>query len=120
MNLLLRVLRFFVLLAFSLLGNFLAFLARFLLLPMLLAVLRVLRDLIFISLAATVNGPAQYRDRLAAQWTGQIIHLGADRNWLDRIYIFCQFIVGSAIVLGWSFSILFTVLILRVVFGFFI
>ena len=91
-----------------------------LLLPVLLFVLRALRDLVSISFAATVNGPAPFVDRLAGEWTQRLIELGAPLDRIDQIFSFCRLAARSIIVLGWLISIVFTVEILRVVFGIFI
>ena len=91
-----------------------------LLLPVLLFVLRALRDLVSISFAATVNGPAPFADRLAGEWTQRLIELGAPLDRIDQIFRFCRLAARSIIVLGWLVSIVFTVEILRVVFGTFI
>ena len=91
-----------------------------LLLPVLLFVLRALRDVVSISFAATVSGPAPFADRLAGEWTQRLIGLGAPLDRLDQIFRFCQLATQLIIVLGWLVSIVFTVQILRVVFGFFI
>ena len=90
------------------------------LLPILLVVLRALSSLVSVSFAATVNGPTQFTDRLAADWTRRLLELGAPRERIDQIYIFCQLSVGTLVIFGWLVSIFFTVEILRVVFGFFI
>src|SRR5215212_6271176 len=89
-----------------------------LLLPVLLFVFRALRDLVSISFSATVNGPAPFTDRLAGEWTQRLIELGAPLDRVDQIFWFCQLMVRSIIVLGWLLSIVFTVQIPRVVFGF--
>ena len=91
-----------------------------LLLPVLLFVLRALRDLVAMSFAATVNGPAPFTDRLAGEWTQQLIELGAPLDHIDPIFQFCRLVARSIIVLGWLISIVFTMQILRVVFGIFI
>jgi hypothetical protein len=119
MNLLFRFIRFLALLAFNLLFRLIVLLIR-LLLPFLLAVLRGLSGLVFTSLSATVNGPGQYIDRLASEWTAWILSLGVDRGSIDRIYSLCRFLVASRLILGWTVATLFTVAILRVVFGIFI
>jgi hypothetical protein len=72
------------------------------------------------SMTATVHGPTQYSRRLASQWTRQAIELGASRENVEEIYGLCQFTVMSMIVSGWIVSTIFTIIILRVVFGFFI
>ena len=119
MNLLMRVIRFLTLLAFKLSLSLIAVLIR-LLLPYLFATLRILRTLVFTSLTATVNGPGQYTERLASEWTGQLINLVGFHENIDQIYSLCRFIAGTMILLGWVVSILFTVAVLRIVFGLFI
>jgi hypothetical protein len=91
-----------------------------LLLPVLLFMLRTTRDLVSISFAATVNGPAPFADRLAGEWTERLIEMGAPRDRIDQVFALCQFMARLIIVLGWLVSIVFTVEILRVVFGYFI
>ena len=91
-----------------------------LLLPVLLVVLRALRDLVSISFAATVSSPAPFVDRLAGEWTQRLIELGAPLDRIDQIFRFCRLAARSIIVLGWVVSIVFTVEFLRVVFGLFI
>jgi hypothetical protein len=91
-----------------------------LLAPVALAGLRSLRDLIFMSMTATVHGPTQYARRLASQWARQAIELGASREYIEEIYGLCQFTVMSMIVSGWIVATTFTIIILRIVFGFFI
>ena len=120
MSLFLRLLRFLALSAFNLLIRLIAVLIRFILLPILQATLRVLLALIFTSFAATVNGPRQFIDRLASEWTFWFLSLGVDRGSIDQIYRLCRFLVASRLILGWSVATLFTVAILRVVFGIFI
>jgi len=111
MNLLLPVLRFLVALLIVLIR---------LLLPVLLLGVRTLGGLVSMSFAATVNGPTEFIDRLAAEWTQRFIELGPPIDRLDQIFSFCRLTALSMIVLGWLISVLFTVEILRVVFGFFI
>jgi hypothetical protein len=91
-----------------------------LLLPVLVLVLRSLVVLVSISFSATVNGPATFVDRLAGEWAQRLIELGAPPDRIDQIFRFCQLAARSIIVLGWLVSIVFTVQLLRVVFGFFI
>jgi hypothetical protein len=91
-----------------------------LLLPFLLFVLRAMRDLVSISFAATVNGPAPFADRLAGECTQRLVEMGAPLDQIDQIFWVCQLAVRSTIVLGWLISIVFTVEILRVAFGIFI
>ena len=120
MNLLLRFIRLLIVTAFKLTRSLLAVLVRFVLLPVLLATLRLLHGLVFTSLTATVTGPGLYIDRLASEWTLQILEMGVQRDDIDQIYRLCRFAVVSRIVLGWVVAILFTVAILRVVIRFFI
>lgn len=120
MNLIVRILGYLVLGILNLLGVLLATIFRFLLLPILIGLFLVLRRLIIFSFTAFVNGPRQYIDRLAGEWTERI-HEGADnRNHIYQIFQLCRFIVGTIVVLGWIVSTLFTLIILRVVFAFFI
>ena len=119
MNLLGRFIRFLVVSAFKLLLSLIAVIVRFVVLPILRSALRVLRGLVFTSLVATVNGPRQFTDRLASEWTLRVLDLGIQRDNVDQIYVLCRFLVGSRIVLGWVVAILFTVAVLRVVYGLF-
>ena len=91
-----------------------------LLLPVFLVAVRTLGGLAAMSFAATVNGPTQFIDRLAAQWTQRLLELGAPIDRIDQIFSFCRFTARSMIVLGWLVSVLFTVELIRIVFGFFI
>jgi hypothetical protein len=70
-----------------------------------------------ISLSAIVTGPKEYTDRLAAEWTQQLLVIGGLRDHLDRLYGLCRFLATSLVVLGWVVTTLLTVSILRVVFG---
>ena len=90
------------------------------LLPIVLVLLRGLIGLISISFAATVNGPRPFVDRLAGEWTHHLLERGAPPDRIDLLFGLCQFAARSIIVLGWIISIVFTVQVLRVVFGFFI
>ena len=120
MNLLFRFIRFLVLLVASALFNVLITAFRFLLLPLLIAVLGTLFNLVFLSIRATVNGPARFIDRLAGEWTRRIFDRVDDREHIHEVYQICRVLVGALIVLGWSITGFFTVEILRIVFGFFI
>jgi len=119
MNLLLRFLRFLAVAIFNLLLSLVVLLIG-LLLPLALVVLRALGSLIALSFAATVNDPRQVADRLASEWTRRILQSGGDLNRIDQIYSICRFAAQTTIVLGWVLSIIFTVTVLWVVFGFFI
>ena len=120
MNLLLRLLRFLAVSIFNLLVSLLMVVLIHLFMPITPAVLRALGGLISLSFAATVNDPRQFTDRLASEWTRRILQSGGDLNRIDQIYSFCRLVAGTTIVLGWVLSIIFTVTVLRVVFGFFI
>ena len=120
MNLIMRFVRFLALLVLNLLLSLVAAAFRWLLLPILMTIFRALNGLIFISFAATISGPVQYTDRLASEWTRQLLDLGAPREHIDPIFVFCQLAVGFLVVLGWVVTTLFTVAVLRIVFGLFI
>lgn len=117
MSLLVRMIRFLASWAFRLLLAVIAT-AIHLLAPMFLVVLRSLRNLIFMSMTATVHGPTQYSNRLASQWTRQLIEMGASREYIDQIYSLCRITVMSMICSGWIVSGVFTVAVFRVVYGF--
>ncbi len=117
MNLLIQLLRFLALLVLNVLFSLIALLIR-LLLPIFLAVLRVLLAMMSMSFSATANGPMQFTDRLAGEWTQRLLDLGVDRKYLDQIHNLCRLLAGSMIALGWVVTTLFLVFILRVVFGF--
>lgn len=114
-----RAIRFFVVLLFRVTLNLLAMLIR-LLLPLVFAALRMLRALVSMSLTATINGPRQFTDRLAAEWTQNLLVMGVSRDHLDETYILCRFLARTMIVLGWVIATLISVAILRIVFGYFI
>lgn len=86
-------------------------------LPYFLTTIRIMRSLVFISLTATVNGPTQYTDRLASEWTQNLLLMGVSRDYLDQIFVLCRFVARSMVVMGWVVATLFLVAILRVVFG---
>src|SRR5260221_6282129 len=109
MNLLFRLLRFLTITIFNLLMSLIALIFSLVVLPLLVWIVQILRGLIFMSFTATVNGPGEYRNRLASEWTRGIIESGFDRNRIDEIYSLCRFVASSLIVLGWLISILFTV-----------
>lgn len=116
MNLTVRIIRFLASMVFRLLLVLIAT-AIHMLMPVVLAVLRSLRGLTVMSMTAMVHGPAQYTNRLASQWTRRLIELGASREYIDEIYGLCRFTAMSMICAGWVVSVLFSVAILRVVFG---
>jgi hypothetical protein len=117
MNLLLRLIRFLAVSVFKITFGLITAISRFVILPFILATVRVLRGLVFTSLVATVNGPTQYTDQLASEWTRQVLELGLARENIDVIYALCRFLAGISIVLGWIVSALFIVVVIRVVFG---
>jgi hypothetical protein len=120
MRLVVRFIRFLVLSIMNIMWILIALIFRLLFLPLLLLAFRAMRDLIFLSFTATVNGPYQYTDRVASDWTRRFLEMGAPRDHMDSIYFVCQMAVGSLIALGWVVSVLFTVEIIRIVFGYFI
>lgn len=119
MNLLLRFVRFFTHRVLVLMIRLLIEISR-LLLPLLLRVIRWIFSLMRFSLTAAVNNPRQFSERLASEWTRQLLTLGVSRDYLNQLYSLCRFLAVSMIVLGWVVTTLFTVAILRVVFGLFI
>ncbi len=88
------------------------------LLPFLLAVLRIAGSLVFASLTAAAIGPRLFIERLSSQWTRWLLDQGVSREYLDQLYTICRIMAVSQIALGWIITTLFTVAILRVVFGF--
>jgi hypothetical protein len=120
MNLLIRIIRFLAVLAIRLMLGLIAVFSRFIVLPFLLATLRVSGRLVFTSLTATVTGPTEFTDRLASEWTRRVLEMGIRPEDIDRVFRLCRFLVASMIILGWLVATLFTVAVLRVVFGLFI
>lgn len=120
MNLLGRFFRFLVVSAFRLALGLLTVLVRFVVLPLLLATLRMLRRLVWTSLTATVTGPGQYTERLASEWTRRLLALGIPRDNIDQLYNLCRLLAASQILLGWAIAALITLAILRIVFELFI
>ena len=119
MNLLFRLLRFLTVTIFHFLLSLIALIFTLAVLPLLTWVVRMLRGLVFLSFTATVNGPGEYTNQLASEWTRGFIERGFDRNRIDEIHSLCRFAAGSLIVLGWVVSILFTVTLIRVIYGWF-
>lgn len=119
MRLIFWLIRFLVLLVVQLLLSLLAAVFRFLLLPLLLAVISLLGSLVFFSISAVVTGPRHFIDRQAGEWTEQIYEGSNNRDHLSQVFQFCRVLVGTLIVLGWSLAGFFTYTILRVVFVFF-
>ena len=117
MNPLTRFIRFLAVSVFKLTLSLATALTGFVLLPLLRTTMHLLRHLVFTSFLAAVNGPGMFIDRLATEWTWQVLDLGIPRNDIDQIYILCRFLAGGMIVLGWLISATFTVAVLRVVFG---
>lgn len=120
MNLLWRFLRWLARLVFDVLFTLASVLLQLIILPALLLVLRACRDLIFFSFRATVFGPARFIDRLAGEWTARFHQVVEDREHIDEVFLLCRLAAGSLVILGWLLTLLFTVEILRVVFGHFI
>jgi hypothetical protein len=94
-------------------------LGRFLLLPLLALIARLFVDLVSLSFGAAANGPTAFIDRLAGEWTERFHEVVEDREHMNEIYHLCRFMVGVLVVLGWLVSTIFTIMLLRVVFGFF-
>jgi hypothetical protein len=120
MHLVTRGIRFLVVSAIRVLFSLSVILTRLILLPLLLATIRLTGSLIFFSFSATVNGPRQFIDRLAGEWTQSFHETVHDRSHIHEIYQLCRILVIARMVLGWVVLIAFTVAILRVVFGFFL
>jgi len=119
MALLGRMIWFIVRMILKLIGRLLQLLFS-LLIPVLSVLLRWSFRLMSLSLTATVHGPRQFTERLASEWTQRLLELGVSHDHLDQLYTLCRFLAASMIVLGWVVAALFTVAILRVVFGIFI
>jgi hypothetical protein len=120
MNLIMRFIRFLAVSALNVLWRLIAIFFQLILLPLLIAVLRLCSGLVFLSFRATVNGPTRFVDRLAGEWTQRVLDLVDDREHIHEVYQLCRLMVGLMIFLGWVVATFFTVEILRVVFGFFI
>ncbi len=116
MDLLFRFLRFLVVLAYRMAMRLATIFIR-LLQPVVMRLLRLMGILVLASFTAAVVGPRQYVDRLGADWTRRFITSGLDRDRIDDLYTLCRLAVAARMVLGWIIAVLFTVLILRVVFG---
>ena len=119
MNLLFQVMSFLARSAFKLSLRLLGALVRFVL-PLLVTTLRLLYTLAFTSLTASVQGPGQFTNLLASEWTRRLLELGVPREHFDQLYSLCRFFAASTILLGWLVTALFNVVVFRVVFGFFI
>ena len=120
MNMLGRFIRFLAVSAFRLALGLLTMLFHIVVLPLLLAALRMLRRLVLTSLTATAIGPGQYTDRLASEWTRQLLALGIPRDNIDQLYSLSRVLAVSQILLGWAIAALITLAILRIVFELFI
>ena len=115
-----RLLRFLFMVTLSILRVLFTLIIRFLLLPILARIFRILADVIFSSIVAVVNGPRLYTEQRAAEWTENLILSGGDIEDIDRLYSLCRFGAWSIIILGWLLTAFFTVTVFRVVYGFFI
>ena len=120
MNWIFRLIGFFILALLNLLGFLLGVIFRVLLLPILVAVFWLIRSLMFFSITATVNGPRQFIDRRAGEWTERIYEGSTAREHLSEVFQLCRILVGAIIVLGWVVAGLFTYTMLRVYFALFI
>ena len=88
--------------------------------PFLLTTLRFLRRWVLFSFTATVNGPRKYINRLAGEWTERIHEGSENRDHIHQVYQLCRFLVVAIVVLGWLVAGVFTYLLFRVAYGFFI
>lgn len=120
MHLVMRGIRFLALSALAVLLRLARAVLQLVLLPILFWLLHLLWSIVSMSFTATINGPGQYVNNLAAEWTQRLLEVTGGREYIDQIFSLCRLLVGSTIVLGWIISIVFTVEILRVVFGLFI
>ena len=120
MKLLFRLLGVLVLAAGRLLLLLLVTIFQILLLPILIIAFRLLQRLIFFAFTAIVNNPRQYINRLAGEWTERIHEGSVNRNHMNEVFQFCRFLVGAIVVLGWLVAGVFTYLLFRVAYGFFI
>lgn len=120
MNLILRLLISLGLLVVRILLRLAVAAFLWLLLPLVVLVFGLLRSLFLLSLTAAVNGPTRFINRLAGEWTERFHERVDNREHIHQIYQLCRFLVGTLIVLGWLVATLFTIVILRVVFGNFI
>ena len=118
----------------ALLGRFVLFIARLtfnflvwlfvrllrLLLPVIRTLLVWLLRLVTTAIVASATGPREYIERMASEWTRRLITLGVSGDHLDSAYRLCHLLAASTIVLGWIIVLLFSVAVIRVVFGYFI
>jgi hypothetical protein len=114
-----RIIGFLVLTVLELLVFLSRVTLQVLLLPLLVAVLWLIRSLLFFSITATVSGPRQFIDRRAGEWTERIYEGSATRDHLGEVFQLCRILVGAIIVLGWVVAGLFTYSLIRVYFGLF-
>ena len=116
MTLLRRMLWLVVRLALKGLVWIFAILAR-LMISSFLAVFRFLLNLVTTSFYALVHGPKRYMEWLAGKWAQKLLENGVSRDYIDQIYGLCQALAFTKIALGLVVAALFTVAILRIVFG---
>ena len=119
MNWMFRVMGFLILALLNLLLFLLSVVLRTLLVPIFVAILWLIRSLMLFSITATINGPRQYIDRRAGEWTERIYEGSSSREHMSGVFQLCRLLVGIIIVLGWLVSGFFTYSIVRVYFVFF-
>ena len=90
------------------------------LLPLFILLLRILWIPVSMSFTATAYGPREYIERVAYEWAQRLTDRGANPENISQITRLCRVLVVSVLVVGWVFSIIFTVAVFRVVFAFFI
>ena len=91
-----------------------------LLLPIVLAVLRMLMNQVATSLSALVYGPRRYVEKLASKWTLQLLDRGVSREYLDQVHGLCIFLATSKILIGLLIAGVFLVAVIRVFYGYWI
>ena len=89
------------------------------LLPLFLRLLSILFALMIFSIVSFAVGPRISVSRAADLWTDRIIKIGIPPEYWDPVNAIVAFCAWLALVSGWTFTVLISVLILRVVFGIF-
>ena len=91
-----------------------------LVLPAVLFALRSTLFLVMTAFLATINGPREFTERLANEWTRRLIGSGLSPDHIDNAQRLSRLLAIAAIVAGYVIAVLFTVAVLRVFFGVFI
>ncbi len=123
MDLFLRILGLIIRVTATLVANLLRQFLR-LLLHLATIIFRWMFNLIAMAFVASVNGPRQYIERRAAEWTSRLLAHGMSRDHLDIAHHTSRIIITCMIVLGWmgtgffmvTIGVIFVV-VFRVVFG---